>query len=76
MNKNIWTPYKIWDETQWFTDFEKIMKKLWKRTKIKMALSCQLEYLFILPQKPKQRVCFSYFQLFLTKGLYNISYKY
>jgi len=27
MNKNIWTPYKIWDETQWFTDIEKIMEK-------------------------------------------------
>ncbi len=34
MNKNIWTPYKIWDETQWFTDIEKIMEKFRERIKI------------------------------------------
>ncbi len=34
MNEKIWTPYKIWDETQWFTDFEKIMKKFRERIKI------------------------------------------
>ncbi len=34
MNKNIWTPYKIWDETKWFTDFEKTMKKFWEKIKI------------------------------------------
>jgi len=34
MNKTIWTPYKIWDETQWFVDLEKIMQKFWKRIKI------------------------------------------
>jgi hypothetical protein len=34
MNKKIWTPYKIWDETQWFADFEKVFKKFLRRTNI------------------------------------------
>jgi hypothetical protein len=24
----IWTPYKIWNETEWFLNFEKLLKKL------------------------------------------------
>lgn len=31
MNKKIWTPFKIWNETQWFTNFEKIIKKFKKK---------------------------------------------
>ena len=31
MNKKIWTPYKIWNETQWFSKFEKISKKFKRR---------------------------------------------
>ncbi len=27
MKKKIWTPFKIWNETQWFTDINKIIKK-------------------------------------------------
>ncbi len=27
MKKKIWTPFKIWSETQWFTDINKIIKK-------------------------------------------------
>jgi hypothetical protein len=27
MKKKIWTPYKIWDETQWFNDINKIINK-------------------------------------------------
>jgi hypothetical protein len=34
MNNKVWTPYKIWDETQWFTDIEKILKKFRERIKI------------------------------------------
>jgi len=26
--KKIWIPYKIWDETQWFINFEKMEKRL------------------------------------------------
>jgi hypothetical protein len=26
MKKKIWTPYKIWDETQWFDNIDKIIK--------------------------------------------------
>ena len=31
MGKKIWTPYKIWNETQWFDDINKIMKKSRKK---------------------------------------------
>jgi hypothetical protein len=27
MNKKIWTPYKIWNETEWFTNFDKVYRK-------------------------------------------------
>ena len=35
MNENIWTPYKIWNETQWFSNFEKISKEFQRRNKNK-----------------------------------------
>ena len=31
--KKIWTPYKIWDETEWFIDFDKVMEKFKKSKK-------------------------------------------
>jgi len=34
MNKKIWIPYKIWEETQWFIDFEKEYKKFLRRINI------------------------------------------
>ena len=34
MRKKTWTPYKIWDETQWFTNFEKEYKKFLKKINI------------------------------------------
>jgi len=27
MNKKIWTPFKIWNEAQWFSGINKIIKK-------------------------------------------------
>ncbi len=30
MKKKIWIPYKIWDETQWFNDINKIIKKIFE----------------------------------------------
>ena len=34
MKKKIWTPYKIWNETQWFTDYKKEFKRLLRRINI------------------------------------------
>jgi hypothetical protein len=34
MKKKIWTPYKIWDETEWFTDFEKEYSEFLRRIHI------------------------------------------
>lgn len=34
MEKRIWTPYKIWNETQWFTDFEKEYRKFLEKVNI------------------------------------------
>ncbi len=31
--KRIWIPYKIWDETEWFINFNKIIK-LFERKKV------------------------------------------
>jgi len=28
MKKKIWIPYKIWDETQWFINFENKINKI------------------------------------------------
>jgi len=28
MKNKIWTPYKIWDETKWFLNFDKLLKKV------------------------------------------------
>lgn len=27
-NKNIWTPFKIWNETQWFSNINSLIDKL------------------------------------------------
>lgn len=31
MKGKIWTPYKIWDETEWFINFGKSIDKLKKK---------------------------------------------
>ena len=31
MKKKIRTPFKIWDETQWFDDINKIIRKIRKK---------------------------------------------
>ncbi len=30
MKNKIWIPYKIWDETKWFIDFDKLLEKIRK----------------------------------------------
>ena len=30
MKNKIWTPYKIWNETLWFNNFEKMIEKIWE----------------------------------------------
>ena len=34
--KKIWIPYKIWDETQWFINFEKMQKKIERKFVLQM----------------------------------------
>ena len=33
MESKIWTPFKIWNETQWFTDMDKFIKEFQKHKK-------------------------------------------
>ena len=37
-NKKIWTPFKIWNETQWFTDIDMLIKEF-KRNRKKRLIN-------------------------------------
>jgi len=36
-NKKIWTPFKIWNETQWFTEMDSLIEKYNKDRKKRLV---------------------------------------